>query len=148
MKRLFLVLVLVVFVSVPRRAEEHAGCRPAPGLQRTVANLDNGVTITLTCSDPKMVAEVQARAAKGCDSACPLSAGNVTRAVENTADGVVVTATSTDPAVVKALQEHAAKGCSHGEPDGRSRCKHGEGATNKAPNPACPLAQGEGATKS
>lgn len=146
MKRFLLVLVLAVFVSVPMLAEEHPGCMKAKGMQRTVANIDNGVKITMTCSDPKMVAETQAKAARGCGGDCPMSATSVTRTVENTADGAVVTATSTDPAVVKAMQEHAAKGCSH-EGQGTT-CTHGEAAKEKAPGHTCPHAHGEGAAKS
>jgi hypothetical protein len=111
MKRFFAVLALVTLVAMPALAEDHAGCMKSKGMQRTVANIDNGVTITMTCSDSKMVPEVQAKAAKGCGGECPMAATGVTRTVANTPEGAVVTATSTDPAQVKALQEHAAKGC-------------------------------------
>lgn len=148
MKRLLLVLVLIlaVLVSAPMLADDHPGCMKAKGVQRTVANLDNGVRITVTCSDPNLVAEVQARVAKGCGGECPMSARGVTRAVENTADGAVVTATSSDPALVKALQEHAAKGCSH-EGHGTT-CKHGKAAKEKAAGHTCPHNHGEGAAGS
>ncbi len=146
MKRFLLTLVLAILVAAPMLAEEHPGCMQAQGMKRTVANIDNGVKITMTCSDPKMVAEAQAKAAKGCGGECPMSATSVTRTVENTADGAVVTATSTDPAVVKAMQEHAAKGCSH-EHGGKS-CAHGEQAKEKAPGHTCPHAHADGAAKS
>ncbi|MCU0293565.1 MAG: hypothetical protein MUF10_16520 [Thermoanaerobaculaceae bacterium] len=126
MKRFFAVLALVTLVAMPALAEDHAGCMKSKGMQRTVANIDNGVTITMTCSDSKMVPEVQAKAAKGCGGECPMAATGVTRTVANTPEGAVVTATSTDPAQVKALQEHAAKGCA-GE-HAKAGCKHDEAA--------------------
>ncbi|HNX49799.1 MAG TPA: hypothetical protein PLS53_09250 [Thermoanaerobaculaceae bacterium] len=127
MKRFFVILALVTLAAMPVMAEDHAGCMKSKGMQRTVANIDNGVKVTMSCSDPTMVPEIQAKAAKGCAGECPMSAKGVTRTVENTADGAVVTATSADAAQVKALQEHAAKGCG-GEPAGKSCCKHGEDA--------------------
>jgi hypothetical protein len=157
MKRFFAVLALVTLVAMPALAEDHAGCMKATGMQRTVSNIDNGVKITMTCTDKKMVAEIQAKAAKGCAGECPMAAKGVTRTVENTPEGAVVTATSTDPAQVKALQEHAAKGCT-GEHGGKSCCKHdeaaktgcplGDAAKEQAKGHACPIKEQTSSSKS
>lgn len=156
MKRFFAVLALVTLVAMPALAEDHAGCLKSKGMQRTVANIDNGVTITMTSSDPKMVPEIQAKAAKGCGGECPMAATGVTRTVGNTPEGAVVTATSTDPAQVKALQEHAARGCT-GE-HAKAGCKHdeaakagcalGDAAKDKATGHACPMKEQSSSGKS
>ena len=156
MKRFFVVLALVTLVAMPALAEDHAGCMKSKGMQRTVANIDNGVTITMTCTDPKMVTEIQAKAAKGCAGECPMAATGVTRTVKNTPEGAVVTATSTDPAQVKALQEHAAKGCT--AEHAKAGCKHdeaakpgcpfGDAAKEQAKGHACPMKEQSSSAKS
>ncbi|HPC82641.1 MAG TPA: hypothetical protein P5234_05450 [Thermoanaerobaculaceae bacterium] len=136
MKRLLFVLGLVLLVAMPIMADDHEGCLRAKGMQRTVENLDNGVRITLHCENAELRAEAQARAAKGCGSACPMSAKGVVRTVENTEDGAVITATSSDPEQVKALQKHAARECDHGT---AKACDHGK---EQAKGHTCPHRHG------
>lgn len=112
--------MLVAAVALPALAGEgHACCRKdaakpgcmarTAGVERTAATLDNGVRITMTATDPAVVAKLQTMGGvgEGCCAGCPMRQEGVTRSVEKTANGVVITATSTDPATVKKLQEHA-----------------------------------------
>lgn len=155
MKRFLAVLALVTLVAMPALADDHAGCLKSKGMQRTVSNIDNGVKITMTTSDPKMVPEIQAKAAKGCGGECPMAAKGVTRSVENTPEGAVVTATSTDPAQVKALQEHATRGCT--AEHAKAGCKHdeaakagcalGDAAKEQGKGHACPMKEPTSSSK-
>ena len=133
MKRMVLLVALIALLAVPlvvmaaNAAKQMSCCGKAAGVERTVANLDNGVKITLTAKDAKAVTMIQEMAAscgqdKGCCKDCPMMAEGVTRTVEKTADGVAITATATDAKLVKAMQEHAAncgnasmKGCCRGK---------------------------------
>lgn len=140
MKRCLVVLGLVLLVAMPIMADDHEGCLRAKGMKRTVENIDNGVKIIMHCESAELKAEAQAKAAKGCGSACPMSAKGVVRAVENTEDGAIVTATSTDPEQVKALQKHAVKACDHAQ---AKACDHGkeqakDKAQDKAKGHVCP----------
>ena len=127
MKRIALLLALTAFVAAPTLAADaptHAAagcCLKASGAQHTVTNLDNGVKIAITSTDPKVAAMIKDETAScpkpGCAKDCPMQAKGVTRTVEKTEAGVVITATSADAATVKALQDHAAtmwdKACPH-----------------------------------
>ncbi len=134
MRKTLVIIGLAVLAALPALAGSMAKgscCASMSGVERSVANLDNGVRITLTASDPKVLAALQDRAGncgQGDCPNCPMNAKGVTRTVEKTSNGVVITATSSDPAQVKALQEHAAamksgacckgkmgKGCMHGK---------------------------------
>lgn len=124
-------------------AKGHAGagcCAKQEGVQRTAANLDNGVRITITASDPKAVEMIQAHAGMagqdGCGE-CPMKAEGVTRSVEKIATGVVITATAANAETVKALQTHAAKMAAGGcqkqaghagcqRKADKAKCAHGE----------------------
>jgi hypothetical protein len=116
-KRMLVGLGLAALIAVPLLAGPNgpamgAGCcMSQTGVERTVTNLANGVRITLTATDPKVVETLQARTETcpkdGCAD-CPMHAEGVTRSVEKTANGVVITATSSDPAQVAKLQKHAA----------------------------------------
>jgi hypothetical protein len=114
MKRFISLCGLVALLALPAFAGDGTAmgcCAKQTGVQRSVANLDNGVRITMTSTDAKTVAMLQENSAKadaeGCAN-CPLRAQGVTRTVEKTADGIVVTATTSDPALLAKLQQHAA----------------------------------------
>jgi TusA-related sulfurtransferase len=140
MKRLFLLFALAALLATPLIAADAAKpmacCAKAAGVEHTVANLDNGVKITITAKDAKAVAMIQDMAAscckdKECCKDCPMMAKGVTRTVEKTASGVVITATASDPALVKKLQEYAAactsgamKGCCKGKASHAGACLH------------------------
>ncbi|MFN3414065.1 MAG: hypothetical protein ACK42L_08415 [Thermoanaerobaculum sp.] len=137
------VLALVVVVGLAAAAPLWAGgacCSKDQLVTKQVANLPNGVKITLTASDPKVVAQLQSKTEgcgkEGCKT-CPMHAEGVTRTVEKIANGVVITATSADAQLVAALQKHAsgmtagcnksagkASCCSKGEAKG-SGCSKG-----------------------
>jgi len=154
MKRTCLLLVLAAVLAAPVMAADApaataAGCcLKASGAQHTVTNLDNGVKITITSTDPKVAAQIKDETATcpkpGCAKDCPMQAKGVTRTVEKTDTGVVITATATDAATVKALQEHAAtmsdKACPH-----RAGM---HGAKGKAMGGKCPYAKGSTAQQS
>ena len=113
-------------------------CAKQDAVTRTVANIDNGVKVTLASTDAKAVAMLQEKAPTcsqgGCGD-CPMHAEGVTRTVENTADGVVVTATATDMELVAKLQAHATKdaaACARG-----SEAKAGCCAKGKAEAKGC-----------
>lgn len=123
MKNLTVLAVVMVLAALPLASDNAlAGCPKAAaakascpaameGVERSVANLDNGVRVTMSASDPKVIAALQKNVATGpadgCQT-CPMHAEGVTRTVENTASGVVVTATSANGDVVKSLQAHGA----------------------------------------
>jgi hypothetical protein len=140
--------VLVLFgaaallaLSVAAGDGKAMGCCAKQGaVTRSVANIDNGVKVTMTSADATMVAMMHDKAptcTKGDCEDCPMHAEGVTRSVENTADGIVVTATATDPTLVARLQAHAAKdaaSCAKGEAKtgccakgktGAAGCAHG-----------------------
>jgi len=136
MKRVLVGVVVMALFAMPMLAGEagKAGCCKAAGVERSVANLDNGVKITITTGDPKMVAHIQEQAGscskEGCGD-CPMMSDKVTRTVDKTDNGVVITATSADAAMVKALQTHAAasgQGCARGK-TASGGCAHGKGHT-------------------
>ncbi len=154
MKRTGLLLVLAALAAAPILAADApattaAGCcLKAAGAEHTVTNLDNGVKITITSTDPKVAAQIKDETAScpkpGCAKGCPMQAKGVTRTVEKTDTGVVITATATDAATVKALQEHAAtmweKACPH-----RAGM---HGTSGKAMGGKCPYAKGGAAAQS
>jgi hypothetical protein len=154
MRRIAALAVLCALVALPLRAADAPAnpsaecCLKGAGAQRTVTNLDNGVKITITGSDPKLAAMIQEETATcpkpGCSKDCPMQAEGVTRTVDKTDTGVVITATSTVPEMVKKLQEHAAtqwdKACPH---------KAGKAcAKGQANAPKCPYAKGAAPTQS
>lgn len=141
MKRCLVAIGLILLVAMPIMADDHEGCLRAKGMKRTVENIDNGVKITMHCESAELKAEAQAKAAKGCGSACPMSAKGVVRTVQNTEDGAIVTATSTDPEQVKALQKYAVKECDHAQ---AKACDHEkEQAKDKAKGHTCPHHKGD-----
>jgi len=153
MKHTFLLLALAAVLAAPVMAADapaHAAgcCLKAAGAQHTVTNLDNGVKITITSTDPKVAAQIKNETAScpkaGCAKDCPMQAKGVTRTVEKTDTGVVITATAADAATVKALQEHAAtmweKACPHRAGMNSAR---GKAMTGK-----CPYAKGGAASQS
>ncbi len=119
-------------------------CAKQAGVERAVVKLDNGVRVTMTSKDAKVVAMLQEKSAsdKGCCPSCPMHAEGVTRTVEKTVDGVVVTATAADAALVAKLQQHAtmegmagcgakaadkaAGCCAKGAAKGMKGCPHSE----------------------
>ncbi|MFZ5785887.1 MAG: hypothetical protein ACOY3Y_05555 [Acidobacteriota bacterium] len=123
MKRLTVLAVTMVLAALPLASDNAlAGCAKAAaakascpaameGVERSVANLENGVRVTMNANDAKAIAALQERVAAGPAEecrACPMHAEGVTRTVEKTASGVVVTATSANADTVKSLQAHAA----------------------------------------
>ena len=143
MKKLYMLVALLAVAGMAFAAENPmAGCcKKMGGVQRTVANIENGVTITMTATDPKVVAMIQEHTATcgkgmaGCKD-CPMHAEGVSRSIAKTATGVVITATATTPELVKKLQAHAgAMDCGHGKQahagmmnKGGTSCAHGEQA--------------------
>ncbi|KDA53646.1 hypothetical protein EG19_05455 [Thermoanaerobaculum aquaticum] len=143
------VLALVVVVGLAAAAPLFAGgacCGKDQAVSKQVENLPNGVKITLTSSDPKVVAQLQSKSEacdkEGCKN-CPMHAEGVTRTVEKIANGVVITATSADAQLVAALQKHAsgmtagcnksaakASCCSKGEAKGSGCSKGATGHTH------------------
>jgi hypothetical protein len=133
MRRFFVLSALVAMLAMPALAGQGKAmgcCGKQSGVQRSVANVDNGVRITMTATDPKVVASLQEMsascgAAGGCAD-CPMHGEGVTRTVEKTADGIVVTATATDPAMVAKLQQHAATmgaaGCAGAKAEAKAGC--------------------------
>ncbi len=158
MKRLILFVALAALVAAPMMAAPMMGgggpgktmgcCGKGAGVERSVANLDNGVKITVTAADAKTVAMIQEMAAScpmgtaACKD-CPMAAKGVTRAVEKTDKGVVITVTSADAAMVKTLQEHAAT-CTAG---GMAGCCKGK-AGAKGMGMTCPYAKNAQAKQS
>lgn len=118
-RRALLCVIAAAVAAVPVLAGEVSGsncCMTQPGVERTVAQLADGVRITLTARDKATVETLQARTAtcprEACGD-CPMHAEGVTRTVEKTESGVTITATSSDQALVAKLQQHveAAAGC-------------------------------------
>ena len=145
MKRFILMIALAALAAAPLMAADAApapmACCSGAGVERTVANVDNGVKVTMTAKDPKTVAMIQEMAAdpskaKACCQDCPMTAEGVTRSVEKTETGVVVTATATNPELVKKLQAHAAKMAAG---DGAKGCCKGHGGEKASGHGAkCP----------
>lgn len=122
MKRLVSMLaVFALAISAPALAcgkdKAMADCPMGmKGVEKSVANIDNGVKITLTAKDAEQVKAMQAKFAdttkhEGC--ACPMCAEGVKRQVENTANGVILTVTTTDKdqlAKIQAFAANAGKG--------------------------------------
>lgn len=81
-------------------------------IDHQVTNIDNGVVIEATSSDPETVAFIQEHMAKRGDEGSR-HWGNkldVTRSVENINNGVRMTLTSDDPDTVELLQNRSASG--------------------------------------
>lgn len=150
MKRIFLTVVLAAFaagviVAADNVATPKAGCcAKGSSVTRSVANLDNGVRITVNAANAKAVAMIQEMTAActkddACCKDCPMMAEGVTRTVEKTPTGVVITATASDAKLVKALQEHTAKvcaaagaGCCGKGMAGRGACARGSASTKQS----------------
>ncbi len=114
MKRFVALCGLIALLALPAFAGDGKAmgcCGKQAGVERSVANIDNGVRVTMTAADAKMIAMLQEKSATmdkdGCAD-CPMHAEGVTRTIEKTANGIVITATATDPALVAKLQKHAA----------------------------------------
>jgi anaerobic selenocysteine-containing dehydrogenase len=145
MRRTATFAVLFALIALPLLAADTPAkpsadcCLKSAGAQRTVTNLDNGVKITITGADPKLVAMIQEETAAcpkpGCSKDCPMQAEGVTRTVEKTDTGVVITATAGNPEMVKKLQEHAAtqwdKACPH---KAGKACPRGQADAPKCPH--------------
>lgn len=123
--------VVLGFVAATSLFAGGACCSKDQAVSRQVETLANGVKLTLTSSDPQVVAQLQSKTEacgkEGCKD-CPMHAPGVTRTVEKMANGVVITATASDPQLVAALQKHVAgmnAGCSKSAAKG-SCCSKGE----------------------
>ncbi|MCD6218509.1 hypothetical protein J7L05_11740 [bacterium] len=120
MKKVYLVLTMALMLVVAAiaidgysnsaSARGSSNERQRPAVDRTVTNIDNGVIIELTSSDPDVVKRIQERketrrggGGDNCDSP------KAKRTVENIKDGVRITITSDDPDTVKQIQEKAKK---------------------------------------
>lgn len=110
MKKLLLVALMIAVAGLVFAGDKP--CEKCPckmeGVTKTVANLENGVKVTLSAKDPKVVAQIQEMMGKcekgGCE--CPVMMKGVDRKTEKTADGMVMIATSADKEIVKKLQDH------------------------------------------
>ena len=106
----------VILAADTSTAPKAGCCAKGSSVTRSVANLDNGVRITVNAANAKAVAMIQEMTVAcskddACCKDCPMMAEGVTRTVEKTPTGVVITATATDARLVKALQEHTGKVC-------------------------------------
>jgi hypothetical protein len=145
MRRIATLAVLFALIALPLLATDTPAkpsadcCLKSAGAQRAITNLDNGVKITITGADPKLVAMIQEETAAcpkpGCSKDCPMQAEGVTRTIEKTDTGVVITATASNPEMVKKLQEHAAaqwdKACPH---KAGKACAKGQAGAPKCPH--------------
>ena len=87
MRRIATFAMLCTLVALPLLAGDApanptaACCLKNAGAQRTVANLDNGVKITITGADAKLVTMIQEETAScpkpGCSKDCPMQAKGV-----------------------------------------------------------------------
>ncbi len=147
MKRFLLLTVLVALIAAPAAlacgkdgamaasSNGHECPAAMQGVERTVTNLDNGVKIVMTASDPKLVETLQSHVAsetkEGCCPDCPMANKAWNRVVENTKDGVVVILTANSKADVTKLQTAVASmgkgGCMKGGEAGAG-CPHKAGA--------------------
>ncbi|MGC8916726.1 MAG: hypothetical protein ACP5NF_07080 [Thermoanaerobaculum sp.] len=140
--------VLVVAVAMglavaPAALAGGACCSKDQAVARQVETLPNGVKITLTSSDPKVVAQLQSRGeacGKDCKD-CPMHAAGVTRTVEKVANGVTITATAADAALVAKLQQHAA---TMGQGTMKGACCSKEGGTGAAKGGCCSKGEAKG----
>ncbi|MCX7895449.1 MAG: hypothetical protein N2447_05800 [Thermoanaerobaculum sp.] len=122
------VLVIAVAAFFLFSGAAYAGgacCSKDSAVTKQVENLANGVKITMTSNDPKVVAKLQSKeegAGEGCQG-CPMHAQGVTKTTEKLPNGVVITATATDPKLVSALQQHAAEmTAGHKKGHGKGAC--------------------------
>ena len=125
MKKLLFVALMLAVATASFAGGGHCGACPCKmdGVTKSVENLDNGVKVTLSAQDPKIVAMIQEKMGK-CEKGeddCPLMAKEMDRRAEKTADGMVMTITSADSDVVKKLQTHMAA-----EAKGHDCGKHGK----------------------
>ncbi len=146
MRRLLLLSVLVALIATPAAlaCEKHGAmaasmgheCPAAmKGVERTVTNLDNGVRIEMTASDPKLVETLQTHVAaetkEGCSKDCPMANAAWNRVVQKTDKGVVVTLTANSKEEIEKLQTAVATmgkgGCMKGGEAGAG-CPHKAGA--------------------
>ncbi|MBU1022875.1 hypothetical protein KKB99_01200, partial [bacterium] len=84
-------------------------------VNRSIENIDNGVVIELTSTDPEIVKRIQERAGKASmekqgNKKGKGDCGDVVRTVTNIENGVRITMTSDNPETVKKIQERARKG--------------------------------------
>ncbi len=138
---LFSLFVLILFVSplmagdTPACPHAKAGCCGMKGMTMKVANIDKGVTVTLTGENAESVKAIQDHAAKcarhecclsqegkegkaGCDKAtCPMKDAKIQ--VSNNDKGAVITVTSDKPETVAAIQKCMAECHSKGEAHGQ-----------------------------
>lgn len=138
---LFSLCALVVFAcpllagDTPACHPAKAGCCAMKGVTMQVANIDHGVTVTLTGADADAVKAIQDHAAKcakhecclsqegkggqaGCDKAtCPMKDAKIQ--VSNNDQGAVITVTSDKPETVAAIQKCMAECHSKGEAHGQ-----------------------------
>jgi len=89
-------------------------------VQHTVANISNGVTVTLTSTDSATVTKLQSR-----PQPTPPANSNITVTQSNITNGIQITTTSTDAATVTKLQTEAQNGHGFGPGFGGLRGKHG-----------------------
>ncbi|HVN76685.1 MAG TPA: hypothetical protein VMT19_10245 [Thermoanaerobaculaceae bacterium] len=149
MKRFLVLIALAAVAAAPLMAADAAApmaCCKGAGVERTVANVDNGIRVTMSAKDPKVVARLQEMAAgaakdAGCCPECPMAMEGVTRTVEKTDSGVVITATSTNPDLVKKLQAHVAAMAGSGNAAGC--CRRGAGAKASGMGGKCPYAKSD-----
>lgn len=111
---------------------EKAGCKMMNDVTKTVANIENGVTVTIVGKTPeaiKAIQEMTASCKEGCK--CRMMEG-VKRDVKNTADGAVVTMTTENARAVKKLQKNVAK-CAAGN----CKCGHDKKGCCSAEKAGC-----------
>jgi len=111
MKKLLFVALMLTLAAASFASDKpcHGGCPcKMEGVTRSVENLGDGVKVTLSAKDPKLVAMIQEKVGKREEGDCPMMSENVNRSVETTSDGIVMTLTSGDAEMVKKLQSHAA----------------------------------------
>ncbi len=146
MKRFLLLTALIAAIATPvalscpkdgaMGASMGHDCPAAmKGVERTVTNLEDGVRIEMTASDPKLVETLQTHVAaetkEGCSKDCPMANKAWSRVVQNTDKGVVVILTANTKDEVAKLQTAVAAmgkgGCMKGGEAGAG-CPHKAGA--------------------
>ncbi len=144
MKRLLVLSVLIALCASPaalacpqqaamKTSEGHECPAAMKGVERTVTNLNDGVRLEMTSTDPEVVRALQAKItsdpkAAGCCKDCPLANEAWTRKVEHTKNGLVLTLTAGSPEEVRKIQaaaETMAKGgCTHMKAGDPKECPH------------------------
>jgi hypothetical protein len=106
-----LVSIVISCVVIAAGCANSGCCKEMKDVNVTVANIENGVTLTFAAKTPEALKAIQSKLAtctdtKGCDI-CGMK--GVKREVKNTENGAVMTLTAEKAKTVKKLQDAVAK---------------------------------------